>query len=90
MQLAKHYGAHVTAVCGTANVGLVRSLGADEVIDYNAHKFEDKVSGVDSVLDTIGGEVQHRSWKTLRPKGTLVSIVHPASPAIFLIASRPK
>jgi NADPH:quinone reductase-like Zn-dependent oxidoreductase len=64
----------VIATCSTANVDFVKSLGADEVIDYRQTDFT-HMKHVDAVLDTIGGEVQERSWKVIRPFGVMVSIV---------------
>ena len=61
VQLAKWKGARVVGTASEANAGLVQELGVDEVIDYTARRFEDALSGVDLVLDTIGGEVQQRS-----------------------------
>src|SRR5262249_35843598 len=51
----------------------VSELGADQAIDYRGERFEDRVHDVDMVLDLIGGEVQERSWKTLKQGGTLIS-----------------
>jgi NADPH:quinone reductase-like Zn-dependent oxidoreductase len=75
IQIAKSRGARVVATTSTANVALVRSLGADDVIDYRKVNFAEVVKDVDVVFDTIGGEVQSASWSTLRPGGILVSIV---------------
>ncbi|MCY0864674.1 MAG: zinc-binding dehydrogenase, partial [Sulfobacillus sp.] len=55
----------------------VRSLGADQVIDYPQQPFETAMDPVDVVLDTIGGTVQDRSFQVLKPGGILVSIVRP-------------
>ena len=63
---------------GTAsknNLEWLKSIGADETIDYNVVKFEDVVHDMDVVLDTIGGETQNRSWKVLKKGGILVSTV---------------
>lgn len=65
-----------------ANADFVRDLGADEVIDYKATPFEEAVSDVDVVLDTIGGDVQERSWSVLKPGGILVSTLSPPSKEI--------
>lgn len=54
IQLAKHFGAHVTAVCSGRNVGLVKSLGANEVIDYTKENFSSRVGQYDVIYDTIG------------------------------------
>jgi NADPH:quinone reductase-like Zn-dependent oxidoreductase len=52
----------------------VRALGADEVIDYRARRFDDVVHGLDVVFDTVGGETLERSWRILKPSGRLVTI----------------
>ncbi|MER7577767.1 NADP-dependent oxidoreductase [Streptomyces sp. NPDC126514] len=75
VQIGKHLGAEVIATATGGGVELVRALGADQVIDYQSEKFEELLSGVDVVLDTIGGDTQERSFRVLRPGGTLVSIV---------------
>src|SRR5438270_12132927 len=54
VQLAKYFGAHVTAVCGPRNVDLVTSLGADAVIDYSARDFADGDARYDVICDTLG------------------------------------
>jgi NADPH:quinone reductase-like Zn-dependent oxidoreductase len=84
VQFAKWKGAHVIATCSTANVDFVKGLGADEVIDYRQSDFT-HMKHVDAVLDTIGGEVQERSWKVIRPFGILVSIV--SQPSIEMAES---
>ncbi|MBD1868480.1 NADP-dependent oxidoreductase [Cyanobacteria bacterium FACHB-471] len=77
VQLAKWKGAKVIATASTSKLETVRSLGADEVIDYTTTRFETKVSGVDLVLDVLGGETRARSWQVLKPNGILVSMVPP-------------
>jgi len=79
VQLAKIRGAFVIATTSERNRDLVKSLGADEVIDYRSQRFEEVVKDVDVVFDTIGGEVQESSWSVLKPGGILVSIVSPPS-----------
>lgn len=74
-QFAKIAGAHIIATTSGENVELVKSLGANEVIDYKKDDFSKKVKDVDLVFDTIGGDTQARSWQTLRKGGTLVSTV---------------
>jgi NADPH:quinone reductase-like Zn-dependent oxidoreductase len=74
VQLARLRGAHVIATASAANLDFVRSLGADEVIDYRGARFETIVREVDFVLDSVGGETLARSWNVLRPGGTLVTI----------------
>jgi NADPH:quinone reductase-like Zn-dependent oxidoreductase len=75
VQLAKHLGAEVVATASADSVELVRTLGADQVVDYRAEQFDEVVSGVDVVFDTVGGQTQDRSFRVLKPGGTLVSIV---------------
>lgn len=72
VQIAKHKGCYVMTTASAADADFVRSLGADEVIDFKTQKFEDVVKGVDFVLDTIGGENFVRSLKVLNPGGTIV------------------
>lgn len=79
VQLAKWRGAKVIGTASPNNHEFLKQLGVDQVIDYNTTRFEDVVQEVDIVLDTIGGETQQRSWKTLKPGGMLVSIVEPPS-----------
>ncbi|CUI05463.1 Bifunctional protein: zinc-containing alcohol dehydrogenase; quinone oxidoreductase (NADPH:quinone reductase); Similar to arginate lyase [Janthinobacterium sp. CG23_2] len=79
VQLAKAQGAHVTSTVGTADVALVQSLGADEVIDYRMQKFEQIARNMDVVLDTLGGATQEASWATLRAGGLLVATTQPPS-----------
>ena len=74
VQLGHWKGAHVIATASAGNLDLVRRLGADEVIDYTAVRFEDVLRDLDVVFDTVGGEVTDRSWGVLRPGGMLVVI----------------
>lgn len=77
IQFAKLHGAHVIATASAKNSDFLKSLGADEVIDYHTAHFEDLLSDLDVVFDTLGGEIQKASFKVLK-KGTgrLVSIVN--------------
>ncbi|MEW2586124.1 NADP-dependent oxidoreductase [Streptomyces virginiae] len=75
VQIAKTLGAEIVATASADTVDLVRELGADRVIDYRAEKFDEVVSDVDVVLDTIGGETQERSFDVLKTGGTLVSTI---------------
>lgn len=74
VQLARWRRARVVATASAANLDFVRGLGADEVIDYRATRFEDAVRDVDVVFDAVGGETLSRSWAVLRPGGTLVTV----------------
>ena len=75
VQLAHWCGAHVYATCSKEKGDFVRGLGADRVIDYSSMRFQDELSGLDAVLDTVGGEVLENSWGILRRGGSLVTIV---------------
>lgn len=72
VQLAKAFGATVTAVCGTRNVDLVRSLGADHVVDYRRDDFTRQGHRHDLVLDLVGNHSLTALRRTLTPTGTLV------------------
>ena len=70
VQVAKHIGARVVTTASAVNHDYLRSLGADEIIDYNTQDFTKVVSGVDAVFETVGGgEVVERSFSVLRPGG---------------------
>ncbi|WTD55876.1 NADP-dependent oxidoreductase [Streptosporangium sp. NBC_01639] len=75
VQIAKARGAHVIGTASAAKHDLLRSLGADELIDYRTQDFAETVRDVDVVLDALGGDNWARSLRTLRPGGTLVSIL---------------
>ncbi|WP_149359381.1 NADP-dependent oxidoreductase [Lolliginicoccus suaedae] len=75
VQLAHHAGAHVTAVCSTANADFVRGLGADEVIDYTTQQFTDVVSGQDLVFDTLGKESLDSCRDVLKRDGLYITTV---------------
>ncbi|MFC9793294.1 NADP-dependent oxidoreductase [Streptomyces sp. NPDC127584] len=77
VQIAKARGAHVIGTASAAKHDLVRELGADEVVDYRATRFEDVVADVDVVLDGIGGETAERSLKVLRDGGRLITLPGP-------------
>lgn len=72
VQLAKHFGARVTAVCNGKNVDLVRSLGADQVIDYLAEDFTRNGKAYDVIFDAVGKLSFRRSRGSLAPGGTFV------------------
>jgi NADPH:quinone reductase-like Zn-dependent oxidoreductase len=75
IQFAKHIGARVITTAGPQGLALVKSLGADVVVDYTTQRFEDAAKDVDAVFDTIGGETQVRSLAVLKRGGVLASIV---------------
>jgi NADPH:quinone reductase-like Zn-dependent oxidoreductase len=72
IQLAKYHGAHVTGVCSTANIALVKSLGADEVIDYTREDFTTNGETYDVIFDTVDKISFARSLKSLSKKGILI------------------
>ena len=69
IQLAKHIGAHVITTASAGNHDYVRSLGADEIIDYNAVDFTEAVSDCDAVFDTVGGDVGLKAFDVLKSGG---------------------
>jgi len=93
IQLAKHIGARVITTTSAANHAYVRTLGADEIIDYRTDDFTKKVSGCDAVFDTVGGEVATKSFAVLRAGGRAAFIASgasaPASPRSDVRSLRP-
>lgn len=80
VQFAKVRGARVIATGRGGDAELLRTLGADEVIDADAERFEDRVRDIDLVIDLVGGEIQQRSWPVLKDGGRLVSTLAEPSP----------
>ncbi|RUP19529.1 alcohol dehydrogenase zinc-binding domain protein [Jimgerdemannia flammicorona] len=74
VQMAKRFGARVLATASAEKVGFVKSIGADEVVDYRMERFEDVVGKVDVVVDTAGGETLRRSYSVVVPGGVLVTV----------------
>lgn len=77
VQLARRAGARVIALCRTADLPFVATLGADEIVDVTVTDFTAAVNDVDLVIDTIGGKSQRKSFDVLKPGGILVSVVSP-------------
>ena len=73
VQIAKHFGAHVTAVCNTKNVELISSLGADEVIDYLREDFTKNGKTYDVIFDAVGKHSFRRSRRSLKPGGIFIT-----------------
>jgi NADPH:quinone reductase-like Zn-dependent oxidoreductase len=82
VQLARYYGAKVTGVCSTSNIEMVKSLGADHVIDYTREDFTKNGKTYDIIFDTVGKSSFARCRDSLTEKGVYLTTV--PSPAIFL------
>lgn len=80
IQLAKHLGATVATTTSTANIGLVKSLGADVVIDYKKQDFENILRDYDVVLNSQDGKTLNKSLRVLKGGGKLISISGPPDP----------
>jgi NADPH:quinone reductase-like Zn-dependent oxidoreductase len=80
IQLAKHLGATVATTTSTANIELVRGLGADVVVDYKKDDFEKVLSGYDVALNSLDGQTLEKSLEVLKPGGQLISISGPPDP----------
>lgn len=79
VQLAHWKGARVLATASAANTDYLKSLGADQVIDYKTTPFESTAKNVDLVFDLMGRQTQERSWGVLKPGGRLVATSQPPS-----------
>jgi NADPH:quinone reductase-like Zn-dependent oxidoreductase len=77
VQIAKSFGCHVIGTTSEKNVDMVKSLGADEVIDYRSQDFTKLLNNIDVVLDTVGGQTQLDSFKVLKDGGYIISIINP-------------
>jgi NADPH:quinone reductase-like Zn-dependent oxidoreductase len=75
MQLAKTFGAHVTGVCRTQNLELVRSLGADAVIDYTREDFAENGQTYDLFFDAVGKRSFRQCHHSLTPKGVYITTI---------------
>lgn len=81
VQLASQAGLHVTATAASDDFQYVRGLGAETVVNFRTQRFEELLTGMDVVLDTVGGDTQQRSLRVLKPGGILVSVVSPVPEA---------
>ena len=93
IQLAKQIGARVISTTSAGNVDYVKSLGADQVVNYNSEDFTKIVKDVDAVFETVGGDVAMRSFSVIRPGGRAAFIASgakaPASPRADVQSLRP-
>lgn len=83
IQFAKSKGAYVMATASENNHDFLKELGADEVIDYHTPGYENTISSVNLVLDTIGGDTQKHSLTYIMPGGTLVTTLKPENKDAF-------
>jgi len=81
IQLAKHLGATVATMTSTSNLELVRSLGADEVVDYKKQAAEQVLHGYDAIVGTLRGDALEKSLAILKPGSQVVSLVGPPDAA---------
>lgn len=86
VQIAKNKGCYVIATASAADADFVKSLGADEVIDYKNQRFEEMVNNVDFILDTVGGENFVRSLQVLKPGGAIVLLPSDKKPEADRVA----
>jgi NADPH:quinone reductase-like Zn-dependent oxidoreductase len=77
VQFARQAGAFVVGTASADDLDEVRGLGADQVVDYRAQRFEDVVADIDLVLAYVGGDVVDRSWQVLKPTGAMVGTFSP-------------
>jgi NADPH:quinone reductase-like Zn-dependent oxidoreductase len=89
VQIAKSFGAHVTGVCSTRNIDMVRSIGADEVIDYTQNDFTAGNQRYDLILDCVGNHSFSESRRILEPDGRLVMVGAPHDMSMIDILAVP-
>ena len=77
VQLAKYFGAEVIAVCGTNNIDLVNSIGADGVIDYHKEDFRNRNKSYDIIFDAVGKITKASCKNVLKSNGTFLSVKYP-------------
>ena len=85
VQLAKHFGATVTGVCSGANVGLVKSLGADTVIDYTTEDFINNGKTYDLIFDVVGATTFDRCQHSLKPNGVFLQNIMELSDVVRVL-----
>jgi NADPH:quinone reductase-like Zn-dependent oxidoreductase len=88
VQIAKSFDAHVTGVCSTKNVDLVRSIGADEVIDYTQHNFTTSSQRYDLILDCVGNHSFSECRRVLNSDGRYVGVGGPHDPSMIVLLAQ--
>lgn len=88
VQLARWKKAVVAVTASSRNHEFLAELGADQLVDYKKERFEAVVAPVDLVVEAMGGEVERRSWRALKPGGTLVSLLNPLARPIGWLRGR--
>src|ERR687887_2098913 len=88
VQMAKSFGARVTAVCSTRNVDMVRSIGADRVIDYTQEDFTKSSQRYDLLFDCVGNHSLSACRRILNPKGTLIMVGAPNNVRLSILLAR--
>jgi NADPH:quinone reductase-like Zn-dependent oxidoreductase len=83
VQIAKSFGAYVTGVCSTRNIDMVRSIGADEVIDYTQHDFTTSNQRYDVILDCVGNHSFSEYRRVLNPDGRFIGVGAPHDLSMF-------
>lgn len=77
VQLARRSGLQTIVTVATDDISTMRDLGANTIIDFHTHRFEEEVREIDAVIDLVGGDTQQRSFQVLRRNGKLISTVSP-------------
>jgi NADPH:quinone reductase-like Zn-dependent oxidoreductase len=88
VQIAKSFGANVTGVCSTRNVDMVRSIGADRVIDYTQEDFTQSGQHYDVFFDCVGNHSLSACRRVLNPKGILIMVGAPNDSPLFGLLGR--
>jgi NADPH:quinone reductase-like Zn-dependent oxidoreductase len=84
IQLAKALGAYVATTVSTDDVEFVKSLGADEVVDYKTQQFDQILKDFDAVFDNVGGETTNKSFEVLKKGGVIVSMLGQPDPQLAM------
>src|SRR5439155_12362903 len=88
VQIAKTFGAHVTGVCSTRNIDMVRSIGADEVIDYTRADFTTSDQRYDMILDCVGNHSFSEYRRVLNPNGRFIGVGAPHDASMIILLAQ--